>query len=197
MISRLKGALPCYEMRLRRKPLALSFVVVVIVCAMIAVEVADSRMPEAPMLTPAEAPARDVAIVLGCGPGTLLTQRMDAACALVSSQKAHRLVLSGFGLEIPYMRKRAQECGLQEDAILVDDGAVRTLENLRRARDKFGVTSALVVTQRYHLGRALYLANALGIDAVGVVAPGVPADKMQLVRERFARVKAIVDVALL
>ena len=185
-------------MALRRKPLALSAVVVYVAAAIVADQVVESRMSGA-MVEPADAPARDVAIVLGCGVGGLLAQRMDAACALVASKKARRLVLSGCGREIAYMTERALACGLRVDdgSIVVDDGAVRTLENLRRARDRFGVTRALVVTQRYHLGRALYLANALGMDVVGVVAPGVPAARMQLVRERLARIKAIVDVALL
>ena len=146
---------------------------------------------------PAEAPARDVAIVLGAKPGPLLAQRMDAACALVAHEKVVRLVLTGLAEEMPYMRERARACGLADDAVLVDDGATRTLENLRRARDLFGVRHALVVTQRFHMARALYLADALDIDAVGVLAEGAPRSLAGRLRERAARLKAVVDVALL
>jgi SanA protein len=177
-------------MRLRRKALAIVAIVAVVAVVVVAMPLRTT----APIVTPADAPARDVAVVLGCGPGTLLAQRMDAACALIESKRAQRLLLSGMKNEMPYMTERAKSCGAD---ILVDDAATRTLENLRRGRDLFGVKSALVVTQRYHIERALYLAHALGIDAVGVVASGEPADPMQLVRERFARLRAILDVALL
>ena len=179
----------------RRKPRALT---VAIGAAVLAVGAAASReMPVPPLYTPHDAPAHDVAIVLGAKPGPLLAQRMDAACALATSGRARRLVLTGLAEEMPYMRARATACGLDEARLLIDDGATRTLENLRRARDRFGVTKALVVTQRFHLGRALYLAEALGIDATGVVAAGHPRSLAGRARERVARIKARVDVALL
>jgi SanA protein len=144
------------------------------------------------MVLPVDAPQRDIAIVLGAKPGRLLGYRMDAACALVTLGKTQRLLLTGTDEEMPFMRERARTC-LPEDKILVDDKAERTLDNLKNARDRFGVTSALVVTQRFHLARALYLADHLGIDAVGVEAAG-DARIMNAVRERFARMRARLDV---
>jgi vancomycin permeability regulator SanA len=148
-------------------------------------------------VTPDNAPVRDVAIVLGAKPGPLLRQRMDAACDLVRLKKVQRLVLSGLAEEMPFMRERALAAGLDEAHILVDDGATRTLENLRRARDLFGLRAVLVITQRFHMGRALYLAQALGLDAVGVLATGHPRAWSGRVREHVARLRARVDVALL
>ncbi len=146
--------------------------------------------------SPEDAPTGDVAVVLGAKPGPLLRQRMDAACALVAQGKARRLVLSGLHEEMPYMSARARTV-LDDGDILVDDGATRTLENLRRARDLFGLHRVLVVTQRFHMGRALFLADALGLDAVGVLATGGPRTLSGRLRERVARVRALVDVALL
>jgi SanA protein len=114
----------------------------------------------------------------------------------VAHGRVVRLVLTGLSEEMPYMRGRARSC-LPEERILVDDGAVRTLENLRRARDRFEVRAALVVTQRFHMGRALYLADALEIDAVGVLAEGDPRSLTSRLRERVARLRAVVDVKLL
>lgn len=146
---------------------------------------------------PADAPAREVAVVLGASPGPLLTQRMDAACALLRAHTCARVLLTGLAEEMPYMRARALAVVADPGAVLVDDGATRTLENLRRARDRFGVRAALVVTQRFHMDRALYLAAALGIDAVGVIAAGGPRSWGGRLRERAARVRARLDVALM
>lgn len=156
----------------------------------------DDRREGVRAFAPADVPAHDIAIVLGARPGPLLRQRMDAACVLVERRKATRLLLTGLAEEMPYMRERAEACAA-EATILVDDGATRTLENLRRARDLFGVTRALVVTQRFHMARALYLADALGLEATGVLAAGAPRSSTGRLRERLARVRALVDVALL
>lgn len=148
---------------------------------------------------PDEAPAHEVAIVLGAKPGPLLTQRMDAACALFERRRVGKLVVTGLGEEMPYMLQRAEACGATpaNGALLVDDGATRTLENLRRARDLFGVRRALVVTQRFHMPRALYLANALGIEATGVLATGAPRSIAGQMRERLATARARIDVLVL
>jgi SanA protein len=148
------------------------------------------------VFSPVDAPARDVAIVLGARPGPLLDKRMDAACLLVEGRKVRRLLLSGMPEEMPAMRARAASC-LGPDDILVDDGARRTLENLRRARDRFGARAPLVITQDFHMGRALYLADALGLEAVGVRAEGAPGGLGGHLREQFARVRALVDAHLL
>lgn len=148
---------------------------------------------------PDDAPAHEVAIVLGAKPGQLLTQRMDAACALFEKGRVGKLVLTGLAEEMPYMLKRARGCGatVESGAVLVDDRATRTLENLRHARDKFGVKRALVVTQEFHMPRALYLAAALGMEATGVIATGAPRSLAGRLRERVATARARIDVAFL
>ena len=143
-----------------------------------------------------DAPPHDIAIVLSCAPGALLAQRMDTACALVARGAVRRLLLSGMPYEMPFMRQRAQSC-LGDELIIIDDGAVRTLENLRRARDLHNVKRALLVTQRFHMSRALYRADALGLQATGVIAPGQVHSLGGRLRERAARIKARVDVLLL
>lgn len=142
---------------------------------------------------PSDAPTREIVIVLGAPVGTMLGWRMDAACALIERGAAERMLLTGAQDELPFMRERAAAC-LPPERVLVDDQAARTLDNLRNARLRFGVVAALVVTQRFHLPRALALADAVGIDALGVIAEGEP-DLRGRLRERFARLRALVDRA--
>ncbi len=143
------------------------------------------------MFLPDDAPPREVVIVLGAPVGELLSHRMDAACALIARGAAQRMVLTGMPAELPSMQERALRC-LAADHVLVDDQAARTFDNVRNARMRFGIARALIVTQRFHLPRALALADAVGIEAVGVIAAGEPRWSTR-VREHLARVRALVD----
>jgi vancomycin permeability regulator SanA len=144
------------------------------------------------MSPPQSAPPTPIAIVLGAPPGRLLDARMEAACALTVNGRVSRLLLSGMPLEIPVMLAHARRC-LDAGAILIDDAAPRTLSSLVRARDLHGVTEALVVSQAFHLPRTLYLADALGLRAHGVIAAG-EASAWVALRERFALLRAALDV---
>ncbi len=66
------------------------------------------------------------------------------------------------------MRRFAEARGVAKPDIVMDYAGFSTYESCYRARAIFGVTRAVLVTQRYHLARALYLCRSLGIDAVGV-----------------------------
>lgn len=173
-----------------------------VACAWVAVlggglVIAASTIAAPPrMYAPHDAPARPLAVVLGAPPGPMLDARLDAACALVQLNKTARLLVTGLPLEIPVMVERARRC-LPAEAVLVDPAAPRTLENLRRARDHFGASSVLIVTQEFHMPRALYLARALGLDAAGVLAQGPAAGPLLRLRERVAHIRAHIDVALL
>ena len=68
------------------------------------------------------------------------------------------------------MAALAEELGVPRDAIVLDPGGVRTFESCLRARILLGVHSALLVSQRFHLPRALALCSAQGIEASGVAA---------------------------
>jgi vancomycin permeability regulator SanA len=151
-----------------------------------------------------DAPVCDVCLVLGCPPFTnarapsrLLDERCATAAALHREHRACRLLVSGTPVEAAAMHARVTALGVDESFIDVDDGATRTLENLRRARDRFGLTRGLVVTQRFHLPRTLRLAGALGLSLVGVVAPGPPPSTTTLLRERLADVRAHIEVVRL
>jgi vancomycin permeability regulator SanA len=126
-----------------------------------------------------DAPSRPVAIVFGAGlrrdgsPTTVLADRVRAAVDLYRRGAVSRILLSGStgrGDEPSAMRAFALQIGAPAAALVVDRGGDRTYSTCARARSVFGVGEALLVTQRYHLPRALVLCNALGIRAVGVAA---------------------------
>lgn len=131
---------------------------------------------------PEEVPARPVALILGAGlradgsPTAVLADRVRMGVELYRTGKVSALLLSGDGLSSPYynepeaMRRLALHLGVPEHALQVDPEGLRTLESCRRAREVFGFTHVVVVTQRFHLDRALWLCEAVGIDAVGLAA---------------------------
>jgi vancomycin permeability regulator SanA len=73
--------------------------------------------------------------------------------------------------EIPAMLARVRAAGIPRDRVLVDDRGFSTRDSCARAHAAFGLHAATLVTQAYHLPRALYVCRALGIDGVGVGAP--------------------------
>jgi len=160
--------------------------------------------------SPADAPSAPVAIVLGArvyDDGRLFptTQdRVDTAVELYRAGKVDKLLISGdHGRqsydEVNSMRRHAASRGVPARDIFMDHAGFDTYDSMYRARDVFGVKRALVVTQRFHLARAVYTARALGIDAVGVVADKRAYVKAALfdAREAFARAKAYLELSYL
>jgi vancomycin permeability regulator SanA len=125
------------------------------------------------------APARPVAIVFGAGlrrdgtPTTVLADRVRAAVDLYRRGLVEWILLSGSvgrGDEPAAMRDFALALGAPESALVLDHGGDRTVATCERARAAFGIESALLVTQRYHLPRALALCHAVGLQAEGAAA---------------------------
>jgi vancomycin permeability regulator SanA len=130
---------------------------------------------------PREAPPRGTAIVFGAGlrrdgtPTAVLADRVAAAADLYRLGRVHLLLLSGStrpgGYDEPEaMRLLAMELGVPPEAILTDAGGTRTYASCARARDIFGVRQALLVSQAFHLPRALSVCEALGVIADGAAA---------------------------
>ena len=140
-------------------------------------------------------------IVLGCGirdqePTPMLADRLDTAIALYKAGAAPKLLMSGDNGrddhdEVSVMREYALAGDIPSEDILTDGAGYSTYETMYRAGRVFGIKKAVVVTQKYHLYRALYDAAAFGIDAVGVAADG-SVYASQIIwdtRECLARVK--------
>lgn len=129
----------------------------------------------------ANAPARRVAIVFGAGlwrdgsPTPVLRDRIATAADLYFAGKVEKLLMSGDNRFVDYnepsaMRAHAVQLGVPENEIVLDYAGRRTYDTCYRARDIFGVREAILITQSFHLPRALYICNALGVPAVGVSA---------------------------
>jgi len=158
-----------------------------------------------------QVPNRDVALVLGCsrltadGRGNLFFRnRIEAAAALYRSHKIRYLIVSGDNSRPGYdepsdMKAALVDRGVPAACIYRDCAGLRTLDSIARAREIFGVTSLVVVSQQFHAERAIYLASHHGIDAVGFAARDVGSihGLKASVREAFARVKAVLDVHVL
>jgi SanA protein len=126
-------------------------------------------------------PARRVAIVFGAGVwpdgqlSPVLADRVNTAVALYQSGKVRKLLFTGDNSTIEYnepghMRAHALRLGVPDADIILDYAGRRTYDSCYRARHIFCVRDAILVTQAYHLDRALFLAHNMGIDAVGVGA---------------------------
>jgi SanA protein len=158
----------------------------------------------------AEAPTAQVAIVLGARawgdrPSPMLADRLDVGIALYRAGKVPKLLLSGdHGTtsydEVKAMRAYVLARGIPPADVFTDHAGFSTYDTMYRARDVFRVERALVVTQGFHLARAVYTARALGLTVTGVPAdqhdyPGVT---FQLtVRDWLARVKAALQLHVL
>jgi SanA protein len=131
--------------------------------------------------TASEVPNRRVAIVFGAGlwrngtPTPVLVDRVTEAANLYFAGKVEKLLLSGDNRFVNYnepeaMRQLALSLGVPSDAIVRDYAGRRTYDTCYRAKAIFGVTQAILVTQSFHMPRALYLCNRLGVSSVGVAS---------------------------
>ena len=131
--------------------------------------------------TLASVPDRPVAIAFGAEVyasgrlSAMLTDRVKMASELYQAGKVKALLFTGDNSRDSYnepeaMRQYALGLGVPDEAIVLDYAGFRTYDSCYRARDIFKVTQAILVTQDFHLDRALLICNALGIESVGVAA---------------------------
>jgi SanA protein len=127
------------------------------------------------------APRKRVAIVFGAGlrrdgtPTPILRDRVDTAASLYFSGRVEKLLMSGDNRYLTYnepesMRQYALSLGVPDEAIILDYAGRRTYDTCYRAKVIFQVDDVLLVTQKFHLPRALFLCNAMGLEAEGVEA---------------------------
>jgi SanA protein len=158
----------------------------------------------------AEVPPAQVAIVPGAlvepdgDMSAMLADRVEQAAALWHAGKVEKVLVSGDHGSWAYdepgtMREALVAAGVRPEDVFEDHAGFETWATMVRARGIFGVRDAVVVTQGFHMPRALYLAGAAGIDATGLTADlhewGFQGRK-STVREVLSRVKAVVDVSL-
>lgn len=158
------------------------------------------------------APVNDVALVLGTSPtlgggrwsNPFFENRMDAAAALFRAGKVRHLLVSGDNGAARYdeptaMRDALIARGVPVGAITLDYAGFRTLDSVVRARSVFGLDRLTIVTDDFHVARALFLARKAGIEAVALQSKPVPWkwSKKTRLREIASRVKAWCDIYVL
>ena len=144
----------------------------------------------------------DCIIVLGAGllpdgtPNRMLCDRLDKAIELYMSGAADKMIMSGdHGKknydEVNAMKNYALDRGVPDDDVFMDHAGFSTYETMYRAKAIFRVERPIIVTQKYHLYRAVYVAEKLGLDACGVDSYRVTytGQRMRDVREAAARIK--------
>jgi len=140
---------------------------------------ASSRIQSMDTVSP-----KRIAIVFGAGlwrdgsPTPVLRDRVATAADLYFSGKVEKLLFSGDNRYIDYnepgaMNKYALSLGVPQEAIVLDYAGRSTYDTCYRAKYIFGIQEAILVTQNFHLPRALYICHVLGIKAVGVSADRV------------------------
>jgi vancomycin permeability regulator SanA len=157
----------------------------------------------------AEVPAAPVALVLGAQvypgdvPSPFLATRLEIARQLLAAGKVRAILVSGDHMDWGYNEPGAMfqwlvDRGVPSQRIVLDHAGFDTYDSCARAREVFGVSAAIVVTQTYHLDRAVALCRHLGVEATGVGDDSVRIYREpwrnSVLRERGAVVKALVDV---
>ncbi|MEG1836036.1 MAG: ElyC/SanA/YdcF family protein [Oscillospiraceae bacterium] len=145
----------------------------------------------------------DCILVLGCfakpdGPSMMLEDRLKKGLELYKNGVSNRLLMSGDHGKTNYdevntMKKYCIENGAVANTVFLDHAGFSTYDSMYRARDVFKVKKLIIVTQGYHLYRAVYIARALGLDAYGVASDievfNAKNNIFNAVREPLARTK--------
>ncbi|RYG35812.1 vancomycin high temperature exclusion protein [bacterium] len=155
-------------------------------------------------------PSESVGLVLGTSPkfrgqrNLFFERRMDAAASLYRAGKVKKLLLSGdngtrYYNEPTAMRKALIGRGIPEGDLVLDYAGFRTLDSVVRARTVFGVDRCTIVTDDFHLPRALYIAQQRGLEAVGFQTEPLPrsVSPRTYVREVGARSLVWIDLHVL
>jgi len=137
--------------------------------------------PSGSIITPDKNTHADTAMVLGASilqngtPSDALRDRLTVGVSLYKNGNVKRVLLTGddgsyHADEIDVMKRFVLEQGVPESDILTDGHGFRTYESCKRAADIFHLRDILIVTQRFHMSRALYLCDHLGLQARGVTS---------------------------
>ena len=152
---------------------------------------------------------KPVAIVFGAGllrsgePTAVLRDRVQTAVKLYQTGKVQKILMTGDNSYVDYnepaaMHQYALDLGVPDDVIVLDYAGRRTYDSCYRAKEIFGVNDAILVTQHFHLIRALFLCRHLGLEAVGVEADNIQFRRGSIlfwnIREIPARSVAMADL---
>lgn len=159
---------------------------------------------------PETVPNKPVAIVFGAGvwadgtPTPMLADRVEGAVELYRLGRVNKILMTGDNgtpeyNEVVAMQQYAERLGVPNKDIRLDYAGFSTYESCYRAKAIFGIERAVLITQKYHLPRAVYTCNQLGIESVGLGTPDwgkFRDDSMRFYtqREILAVIKAILEL---
>lgn len=184
--------------------LVLAAIVVIVFCNVSVSRAAKNRLYD----SVDSIPRRHAAVVLGTsplgrsgGPNLFFRARIQACAELWKADKIDRIIVSGDNRHTYYnepqaMTKALVEMGIPKDVIYADYAGFRTFDSVVRAKEVFGQQSFIVVSQKFHNERAIFIARNKGIDAIGFNAQdyrysfGI----VTHIREWFARCKVYLDL---
>lgn len=151
-------------------------------------------------------PQKEFAIVLGAGvkkngkPGSFLKQRLDDSVDLYNKGIIKKVLVSGDNGEKSYdeisaMNEYLVNAGIPQNKIFGDYAGFDTYSTMSRASKVFGIKDAVIVTQKFHLNRSVYLAQQKGINAVGYSSSS-KGQRKYFAREWFATIKSFFDCVI-
>ena len=157
-----------------------------------------------------EIPFRKTALVLGTSKyvskgkfNLFYKNRMDAAAQLYNAGKVKQFILSGDNATMSYnepkmMKKDLVALGIPDSVLFLDYAGFRTLDAVVRAKKVFGQDSVIIISQKFHNTRAVFLAKYFNLSAIGFNAENVSfnSSPKTFIREYFARVAAFLDVKI-
>ena len=183
--------------------LAVIAILALLVCAICIPLMMRSSMAPYMFTTAAQVPPTQVAIVPGASvlfgkPSPILAERADMAIELYDEGKVSKILVTGDNGELTHdevnpVRRYLVSAGIPPDDIFLDHAGFDTYSSMYRARAVFDAQSVTIVTQDFHLPRAIFIARHLGLTAYGVVAAG-PGSFSDYVREVPASDKALWDL---
>ena len=193
-----------------KKLLIITALLVLIAAAVTAyANIAVNRAGLSGIYTVDKVPPADAAIVLGAkvytsgAPSHVLADRLETGVELYKKGKVKKLLMTGDHGTVTYdevnnMRLYALERGVPEDDIFMDHAGFSTYDSMYRARDIFQIKTAIIVTQKFHLPRALYIARVMDLEVSGTAADkrAYAGAKIMYFREIFARTKAAAQLAI-
>lgn len=156
-------------------------------------------------------PSNNVALLLGTSKfnssgntNLFFKYRIEAVTALFHSGRIQHIIVSGDNKELSYneprdMRKALLANGIPDSCITLDYAGFRTLDSVVRCKKVFGQNKVTIVSQRFHLERALFIAKKYDMDAIGFIAEDAPQQYglYTYIREYFAKFLAVIDLYIL
>lgn len=149
-----------------------------------------------------EIPQKEVGLVLGAAAygdrlSDILRDRVDTAIDLYNTEKISAMIMSGSADETRAMKKYAINLGIPEAAVIEDPAGLNTLASVKNISNL--ERSVIIITQKYHLPRALFMADHLKVDAIGVISDRHTYIKISefKAREILATTKAMLDLIIL